>query len=125
MFLAYQPADSLRAVRFVTEPPQKMWVLTLGGRMVPLLPFHHKRHNATDPLVPWHSSPTQSLPAFVVQTAALEIAFSRTVTEQQSISGTAVLSYFLPPGEECDINTQEDWEVAETHAHEIHALACV
>jgi len=110
VFRDHQPVDSLRAVRFVTEHPAKMWVLTLGSRMVPLLPFHH----LADPLVPWHSSPTQSIPIPrpVVQTGALEIAWTRTVIEQQSISGSSVLSYFMPVHEDLDLNTEADWDEA-------------
>lgn len=110
-FQEHQPSDSLRAVRFVTEHPAKMWNLTLGSRMTPLLGFHHLR----DPLVPWHSSPTQSIPIPlpVIQTGGLEIAWTRTVTEQQSIAGSSVLSYFVPEREQLDINTPDDWERAE------------
>lgn len=116
-FNEHQPADSLRAVRFANEPPQKMWVLTLGSRMVPLLPFRHYMGGVP---VPWHSSPTQSVPMFAVQTAAIEIAWKKTVSEQKSISGTSVLSYFSPE-ETLDINTPDDWDRAEAHAQTLLA----
>ena len=112
-WMAQQPADSLRAVRFTTEHPGKMWVLATAGRMVPLLPHHFLCRDWAGPLVPWHSSPTQCLPVYVVQTAGLEIAWARTVHLRQSISGTAVLSYLTEGYESLDLNSEDDWTRAE------------
>jgi len=116
-FLNHQPADSLRGVRSVREHPGKMWV-TEGNRLLPLLPFRHMD-------APWHSSPTQTLPPCVIQTAAIEIAWTQTVIAQQSISGPSVLPFLMDGWPAFDINTPDDFQRAEEHAAEILHLARV
>ncbi len=104
-FLGHQPADSLRAVEPVKQHPGKMWVIR-GDRMLPLLPWQ-----SVD--APWHSSATQTLPAVYMQTASLEIAWSRVVFGQGSIAGTNVIPFLTDGAEALDLNTLEDWERAE------------
>lgn len=102
-FLANQPADSLRSVEPVKQHPGKMWMMR-GGRLLPLLPFTHENY------IPWHSSPTQSLPAVFVQNASLEIAWRKTVQYQGAIAGVDVLPFVYST---LDINDADDWERAE------------
>jgi CMP-N,N'-diacetyllegionaminic acid synthase len=104
-FLLNQPADSLRAVEVVRQHPGKMW-LVRQNRMLPLLPWENT-------CSPWHSSPTQTLPRVYTQNASLEIAWRRTVTEQGTIAGTAVIPFECIGIEGYDLNTMEDWERAE------------
>lgn len=99
-------ADSLRAVRPVTEHPGKMWVQR-GGRLLPLLPF------TTPDGTPWHSNQKPALPEVYVQTAALEVAWTRTVTEGGTIAGEVVLPWEMPGHEGLDLNTPDDWGRAE------------
>lgn len=106
-FLEGQPADSLRAVRPVREHPGKMWILR-GNRMMPLLPFCGSE-------APWHSMPSQALPLMCVQTASLEIAWARTITEHGTISGTAIIPFAQVGWEGFDLNTEDDWQRAERH----------
>lgn len=105
-------ADSLRTVRPVTEHPGKMWALgnddIRGGRMAPLLD-NYRRQDGT----PWHSSPTQTLPTFYVQTAGMEVAHRSTVTDYHSIAGRLVWGYIVSGAAAMDINTKEDWKEAE------------
>jgi hypothetical protein len=58
--------------------------------------------------------PTQELPAMLVQTAALEIAWAEVARrEPPSIAGDRVTPWLLhDQGEDLDINTEADW----THA---------
>ena len=104
-FLCNQPADSLRAVQLVKQHPGKMWVLK-GNRIQPLFPFW-------GPEAPWHSMPTQSLPQVCVQNASLEIAWTKTVKEQGSISGATVIPFFPMGNEGFNIDTEQDWDKAE------------
>jgi len=97
-------AHSLRAMRRVTEHPGKCWVLR-HGYALPLLP-------ASDPFEPWHSQPTQNLPDVYIQTAGLEIAWTKTVLETRTIAGSVVLPWVLEGAESLDINSRDDWDEA-------------
>jgi CMP-N-acetylneuraminic acid synthetase len=99
--------DSLRAVREVSEHPGKMWVFNLNSEMKPMLdPGLGKR---------MHNEPTQSLPPVYVQTGGLEIAWTRTPLELNSISGSRVAGFIVEGAEALDINSPEDWVVAESY----------
>ena len=99
-------ADSVRAVRRVREHPGKMWIAH-GFRMLPLMPY---RLNDT----PWHSNQTGELPEVYVQTAGLEVVRTEAVWQTSTISGDAVIPFILEGEEALDINTPEDWGMAET-----------
>jgi CMP-N,N'-diacetyllegionaminic acid synthase len=102
--------DSLRAIRPVSEHPGKMWVTRHGGT-VPLMGLGHGNQAQ-----PWHSMPTQELPQVYVQTAGLEIAWVITLEQTGTISGSRVRGMCLNRWEGFDINTPDDWIVAEHHA---------
>jgi CMP-N-acetylneuraminic acid synthetase len=106
-FLATPEADSLRAVELVKQHPGKMWVLAEDGRtMAPLLDQSHLD-------VAWHAGQYQALPPVYVQNSALEIAWTRVVTEGGTREGT-VLAPFLTQGfEGFNVDDEEDWERAE------------
>jgi N-acylneuraminate cytidylyltransferase len=82
-----------------------MWVLR-GKYMLPLLPI-----GPADP--PWHSSAYQTLPEVYVQNASLEIAWSRVVYESRSISGNLIVPFVTEGNEGFDINTENDFLMAE------------
>jgi CMP-N,N'-diacetyllegionaminic acid synthase len=88
--LATPEAESLRAVERVKQHPGKMWLLAEDGRtMRPLLD-----QSAMD--VAWHAGQYQALPPVYVQNSALEIAWTRVVTEGGF-----------------NVDDEEDWERAE------------
>jgi len=97
--------DSLRAVEKCREHPCKMWVVR-QDRLLPLIPFGPEEQ-------PWHSTPYQALPEIYVQNASLEIAWTRTPLETHTIAGAAIVPFLTRGYEGFDINTQEDWYVAE------------
>jgi CMP-N,N'-diacetyllegionaminic acid synthase len=101
-------SDSLRAVQPVREHPGKMW--ELDGEHQTMTPFHGFGLHAP----PSHSRPTQSLPPVWVQNASLEIAHTKTVNEQRSISGERVMPFITEGHEGLDINSELDWLLAET-----------
>src|SRR5262249_18518948 len=73
--LATPEVDSIRAVELVKQHPGKMWTLADDGRtMTPLL-------DQSDLDVTWHAGQYQALPRVYVQNSALEIAWTRVVTE--------------------------------------------
>lgn len=98
--------DSMRAVERITQHPGKAW-LTIDGE---LAPFH--TFGLDNP--PSHSRSTQSLPPVWIQTASLEVAHIRTVTELGSISGNRIMPFFDGWPDSWDLNSEVDWLVAET-----------
>jgi N-acylneuraminate cytidylyltransferase len=104
-FLSEDGVDSLRAVERCQQHPGKMWVVR-GKRMTPLLPL-------SPPEQPWHSSQYQSLPEVYVQNASLEIAWTRVVLEERTISGTVVMPFLTEGHEGFDVNNTYDWKLAE------------
>ena len=84
-----------------------MWLLADDGRtMSPLLDQSHLE-------VAWHAGQYQALPQVYVQNSALEIAWTRVVTEAGTREG-AVLAPFLTQGVEgFNVDDEEDWERAE------------
>lgn len=104
-FLADRTVDSLRAVERCSEHPGKMWVIR-GRRLLPLLPLGPAER-------PWHSTPYQALPEIYVQNASLEIAWSRIVHEGRTIAGETVMPFLTGDAEGFDINSEQDWALAE------------
>jgi CMP-N-acetylneuraminic acid synthetase len=105
--LATPEADSLRAVELVKQHPGKMWRLAEDGRtMQPILDQSHLE-------VAWHAGQYQALPQIYVQNSALEIAWTRVVTDTGTREGR-VLAPFLTQGlEGFNVDDEEDWERAE------------
>jgi len=104
-FLSDANQDSLRAVQKVTEHPGKMWVAH-GKRILPLMPFKLNE-------IPWHSNQIANLPEILIQNASLEIAWVKSILETQSISGQNVMPFYTRDLEGFDINSPEDWILAE------------
>jgi len=100
--------DSLRAVERVTQHPGKMW--TYEGDGYPIRPLLDKKHPDG---TPWHSSPTQSLPAYYVQNACLDMGFTANLHTHGTISGRKVLPFFTTGHEGFDLNEPADWREAE------------
>ena len=100
-------ADSIRALRPVTEHPGKMWRITDSGEATTYL----------DQGGPYNG-PTQALEKLYVQASSLEIVRRGAVEEHNSIAGARVLPFFLPEGEDSDVNSESDWVALETLIHE-------
>ena len=99
-------ADSIRAVELVKQHPGKMWLLSGDSRtMSPLL-------DQSELDVAWHAGQYQALPAVYSQNSALEIAWTRVVTETGTREGS-VLAPFLTQGlEGFNVDDEDDWEQA-------------
>jgi N-acylneuraminate cytidylyltransferase len=105
--LATPEADSLRAVELVKQYPGKMWVLDEDGRtMRPLLDQSHLE-------VAWHAGQYQALPPVYVQNSALEIAWTRVVSETRTREGRVVAPFHTQGYEGFNVDDEEDWERAE------------
>jgi N-acylneuraminate cytidylyltransferase len=105
--LATPEADSLRAIERVKQHPGKMWVLEEGARtMRPLLDQSHLE-------VAWHAGQYQALPEVYVQNSALEIAWSRVVSEPGTREGRVLAPFFTRGHEGFNVDDEGDWEHAE------------
>lgn len=96
--------DSIRAVQLCKEHPGKMWVMDESTQMMTSL-MNYQDHNPT----PFHSRPYQSLPKVYIQNASLEIAWSKVIFENKTISGQKVKAFLTEGYEGIDINTEFDW----------------
>ena len=105
--LATPEADSLRAVELVKQHPGKMWRLAEDGRtMSPLLDQSHLE-------VAWHAGQYQALPEIYVQNSALEIAWTRVVTELGTREGRVLAPFHTQGLEGFNVDDEEDWSRAE------------
>jgi CMP-N,N'-diacetyllegionaminic acid synthase len=102
--LATPEADSIRAVELVKQHPGKMWVVE-GKTMRPLLDQTHLD-------VAWHAGQYQALPEIYVQNSALEIAWTRVVSQTGTREGRVVAPFFTRGYEGFNIDDEEDWERA-------------
>lgn len=100
--------DSVRAMKKVQEHPGKMWSLS-GNFACPIMPFQ------TMDKTPWHSSQMKSLPQIYVQSAAIEISKFLNV-KKKSISGDFVCPFIHEGPSTLDINSNDDWVLAEHYA---------
>jgi CMP-N,N'-diacetyllegionaminic acid synthase len=102
--LATPEADSIRAVELVKQHPGKMWVIE-GKTMRPLLDQSHLASA-------WHAGQYQALPEVYVQNSALEIAWTRVVSQTGTREGRVVAPYLTHGYEGFNIDDEEDWERA-------------
>lgn len=102
--LATPEADSIRAVELVKQHPGKMWIVE-GKTMRPLL-----EQSQLD--VAWHAGQYQALPPIYVQNSALEIAWTRVVSQTGTREGKVVAPYLTSGYEGFNIDDEDDWEQA-------------
>src|SRR5207247_5329636 len=102
--LATPEADSIRAVERVKQHPGKMWVLE-GKTMRPLLDQSHLESA-------WHAGQYKALPEIYVQNSALEIAWTRVVSQTGTREGRVVAPYLTEGYEGFNIDEEEDWDRA-------------
>jgi N-acylneuraminate cytidylyltransferase len=102
--LATPEADSIRAVELVKQHPGKMWVLE-GKTMRPLLDQSHLDSA-------WHAGQYQALPEIYVQNSALEMAWTRVVSQTGTREGRVVAPFLTRGYEGFNIDDEEDWDRA-------------
>lgn len=109
-FTSLAGVDSIRAVELCAQHPAKMWQVTGAGKAARITPV---MVNPDPQATPWHSTPYQALPKIYAQNASLEIAWTRVPLEQHTIAGHTIAPFFTEGHEGFDINTPEDWIIAE------------
>jgi CMP-N,N'-diacetyllegionaminic acid synthase len=102
--LATPEADSIRAVELVKQHPGKMWVVE-GKTMRPLL-------DQSQLAVAWHAGQYPALPEIYVQNSALEIAWTRVVSQTGTREGRVVAPFLTRDHEGFNIDDEEDWQRA-------------
>lgn len=95
-------ADSIRALRPVSEHPGKMWRVDARGEATTYLDQGGS-----------YNGPTQDLEELYVQSSALEIVRTSAVKRHQSISGDRVVALELSGYEGLDLNSELDWMLVE------------
>ena len=105
-------AHSVRAVEKVAYlHPCKMWTFEVGSKLMqPVIRGCHPDGT------PYHSSPTQSLPAVYMQNASLEMAQTWVIEGTKTISGYHVAPFLTDAIEGFDINDESDFTEAEVLA---------
>ena len=63
--------------------------------------------------VAWHAGQYQALPEVYVQNSALEIAWTRVVSETASREGRTLAPFFTQGLEGFNVDDEDDWERAE------------
>lgn len=104
--LATPEADSIRAVELVKQHPGKMWVVE-GKTMRPLLEQSHLD-------TAWHAGQYPALPPIYVQNSALEIAWTRVVSQTGTREGRVVAPFLTRGYEGFNVDDEDDWNRART-----------
>lgn len=107
LFCDYPEADSMRAIRRAKEHPAKMWWKIPGEPYILNYGYAAKGEH------PKYEKQTQSLPEVFVQSAALEIFRGYVPAKFNNISGEKIIPFHFPEFEDFDINTPEDWILAD------------
>ncbi|HUC60486.1 MAG TPA: acylneuraminate cytidylyltransferase family protein [Alphaproteobacteria bacterium] len=101
-FLAHPEADSLRSVSLAEQTPYKMWLIGADGCLAPVAALP----GTTEP----YNLPRQRLPLVYWQNGYVDIAWTRTVMEKQSTTGTRILPFVI---EERSVDIDYPDEVAD------------
>jgi N-acylneuraminate cytidylyltransferase len=106
LLLAHPEADSVRGITPAHQNPYKMWVME--GEHEPIQPM------MTAPgIEESYNSPRQILPAVYTHTGLIDIIRPATILELNSMSGRIILPILFDPGYDADLDTLEDWRLAE------------
>ena len=92
---------SIRAVELVKQHPGKMWIVE-DRTMRPLLDQSHLD-------VAWHAGQYPALPEIYVQNSALEIAWTRVVSQTGTREGRVLAPFFTRGHEGFNVDDEEDW----------------
>jgi len=107
-------ADTLRAIEKCTQHPGKMWKVE-NDQIKPIMPYEIDGQ-------PWHSNQYSNLPEIWVQNASLEIARTSVVDDFGKITGDFIIPFFTKAFEGHDINSEDDFEWANTAVEKDKAI---
>jgi CMP-N,N'-diacetyllegionaminic acid synthase len=98
-------ADSVRGVIEPAQNPYKMWSIGTDGFMRPLLSIS----GVSEPF----NEPRQSLPKVYWQVGYLDLIRTRTISEQNSLTGACVLPLKIDSRDSIDIDDEFSFQLAE------------
>jgi len=98
-------ADSVRGVIEPAQNPYKMWSIGTDGFMRPLLSIS----GVSEPF----NEPRQSLPKVYWQVGYLDLIRTRTISEQNSLTGACVLPLKIDGKDSIDIDDEFSFQLAE------------
>ena len=98
-------ADSVRGVIEPAQNPYKMWSIGSDGFMRPLLSIS----GVSEPF----NEPRQSLPKVYWQVGYLDLIRTRTISEQNSLTGACVLPLKIDSKDSIDIDDEFSFQLAE------------
>jgi N-acylneuraminate cytidylyltransferase len=106
LLLDHPEADCVRGVVPADQNPFKMWTIDEGTQtMIPLLGVA----GITEP----YNAPRQVLPDVYWQTGHIDVLWTKTVTEKNSMTGDVILPLMIEPRFTVDIDNHSDWKNAE------------
>jgi CMP-N-acetylneuraminic acid synthetase len=105
--LDHPEADAVRTVCVPFQNPFKMWRLAQDGWLQPLgieLGIQGEPYN----------QPRQALPEIYWQTGYVDACRAGTILNKNSMTGERILPLVIDPGDWIDIDSPQDWHLAET-----------
>ena len=102
--LEHPEADSVRTVCIPFQNPFKMWQINPDGYLQPLMQTSYPEP---------YNMPRQALPEVYWQTGYVDAAWTDTLLEKHSMTGTRILPLIIDPGDWVDIDSPNDWRAAE------------
>lgn len=111
ILMEHKEADSVRGVVPAGQNPHKMWTLSNGGALQPLL----KIKGVGEP----YNTPRQGLPATYWQTGHIDAIRAATILKKDSMSGETIWPVLIDAQYGMDIDTLNDWRRAEWLAAEM------
>lgn len=109
--IEHKAADSVRGVVPAGQNPHKMWTLSGGGALQPLL----KVKGLSEP----YNAPRQGLPETYWQTGHVDAIRAATILKKDSMSGETIWPVLIDAQYSVDIDTLGDWRRAEWLAAEL------
>lgn len=104
MLGAHPELDSVRSIVKAPETPYKMWFRADDGMLSPVI--------KDGPQEAWNM-PRQKLPTVYLQNASIDVAWTRTILGQNSMTGSKIHGFILH--DFFDIDTEDQWHAAEAH----------
>lgn len=106
--LETKDADASRPVLETPKHPYKMWMVDGEGPF--LKPFLSKEVTGYDEP---HNLPRQLFPKVYIHTGAMDVMYTKTITEQQSTSGKHLAYFFTNPMNAINIDNPIDFDFAD------------
>jgi len=107
LLLGNPDADSVRSIRKCKEHPYKMWKIREDEQGRWLLPLIEDKPKES------HTFSYHMLPVVYVQNASFDVVWTSVIWKKDSITGNNILSYVMSEDESTDINTEDDFALAE------------